>query len=134
MALFALHLTILATMKLDKDTVRRVVALGLHKFELTQKLSKRKTKDQKTNQTIKRRQKSTNHLPLPMWLTGKDGTSCTTCWLSLSTDQKNQSASQPHSTPSNAKSCMSSLQVSTLNMKAAGKINTATSKSPRVPF
>ena len=61
MALFALHLTISATMKLDKDTVRRVVALGLHKFELTQKLSKRKTNDLKTSQTTKRRQKSTNH-------------------------------------------------------------------------
>ena len=61
MALFALHLTILATMKLDKDTVRRVVALGLHKFELTQKLSKRKTNDLKTNQTTKRRQRNTNH-------------------------------------------------------------------------
>ena len=61
MALFALHLTILATMKLDKDTVRRVVALGLHKFEMMQKLSKRKTSDLKTNQTTKRRQRNTNH-------------------------------------------------------------------------
>jgi hypothetical protein len=61
MALFALHLTILAIMKLDKDTARRVVALGLHKFELTQKLSKRKKNDLKTNQTTKRRQRNTNH-------------------------------------------------------------------------